>query len=57
MCKRIVIIVYFLPEAGVGSDAALPRAWGAIGETPIATTSGQGQQFNAISAVNASGAF
>ena len=44
-------------EAGVRSDAALQRTWGAKGETPIVATSGQRQKVNAISAVNASGAF
>jgi transposase len=41
----------------VRSDAALQRTWGAKGETPIVATSGQRQRVNAISAVNASGAF
>jgi hypothetical protein len=41
----------------VRSDAALQRTWGAKGETPVVATSGQRQKVNAISAVNASGAF
>src|SRR3974390_3334672 len=49
--------IFFIDEAGVRSDAALQRTWGAKGETPIVPTSGQRQQVNAISAVNASGAF
>lgn len=49
--------IFFLDEAGVRSDAALQRTWGAKGETPTVATSGQRQRVNAISAVNALGAF
>ena len=35
----------------------MQRTWGARGETPIVATSGQRQKVNAISAVNANGAF
>jgi transposase len=49
--------IFFIDEAGVRSDAALQRTWGAKGKTPIVATSGQRQKVNAISAVNASGAF
>jgi transposase len=55
--KRRGADIFFIDEAGVRSDAALQRTWGAKGETPIVATSGQRQKVNAISAVNASGAF
>jgi transposase len=55
--KRFGADIFFIDEAGIRSDAALQRTWGAKGETPIVATSGQRQQVNAISAVNASGAF
>jgi len=55
--KRRGAEIFFLDEAGIRSDAALQRTWGAKGETPILATSGKRQQVNAISAVNASGAF
>jgi transposase len=55
--KRLGADIFFIDEAGVRSDAALQRTWGAKGETPIVATSGQRQKVNAISAVNASGAF
>jgi hypothetical protein len=55
--KRRCADIFLLDEAGVRSDAALQRTWGAKGKTPIVATSGQCQQANAISAVNASGAF
>ena len=55
--KRRGADIFFLDEAGIRSDAALQRTWGAKGETPIVATSGKRQQVNAISAVNASGAF
>ena len=55
--KRRGADIFFIDEAGVRSDAALQRTWGAKGETPIVATSGQRQRVNAISAVNASGAF
>lgn len=49
--------IFFLDEAGVRSDAVLGRTWGAKGKTPEVRTSGQRQAVNAISAVNALGAF
>src|SRR5262249_29937623 len=55
--KRRGADIFFIDEAGVRSDAALQRTWGAKGETPIVPTSGQRQKVNAISAVNATGAF
>jgi hypothetical protein len=54
-------LVLFLPKAAVANsidvDAALQRTRGAKGETPTVETSGQRQRVNAISAVNALGAF
>jgi transposase len=55
--KRRGADIFFIDEAGVRSDAALQRTWGAKGETPTVMTSGQRQRVNAISAVNALGAF
>ena len=55
--KRRGADIFFIDEAGVRSDAALQRTWGAKGETPTVETSGQRQRVNAISAVNALGAF
>ena len=49
--------IFFLDEAGVRSDAPLGRTWGEKGHTPEVPTSGQRQSINAISAVNALGAF
>jgi len=42
---------------GVRSDSALGRTYGLKGKTPVVKTSGQRQKINAISAVNAKGAF
>jgi transposase len=55
--KRCGADIFFLDEAGIRSDAPLQRTWGAKGKTPIVKTSGQRQSVNAISAVNANGAF
>jgi transposase len=55
--KRRGADIFFIDEAGVRSDAALQRTWGAKGETPTVATSGQRQRISAISAVNALGAF
>lgn len=41
----------------IGSGAGLGRTWGEKGKTPEVPTSGQRQSINAISAVNARGAF
>ena len=49
--------IFFLDEAGVRSDTTLGKTWGAKGKTPEVRTSGQRQSVNAISAVNALGAF
>lgn len=49
--------IFFLDEAGIRSDDPLGRTWGAKGKTPEVRTSGQRQSVNAISAVNALGAF
>jgi len=49
--------IFFLDEAGFQSDPPLGRTYGLKGETPIVTTSGQRQSINAMSAVNARGAF
>lgn len=55
--KRCGADIFFLDEAGIRSDAPLQRTWGAKGKTPEVRTSGQRQSVNAISAVNARGAF
>lgn len=55
--KRLGADIFFLDEAGIRSDAPLQRTWGAKGQTPVVQTSGQRQAINAISAVNARGAF
>jgi transposase len=49
--------IFFLDETGVRSDQALGRTWGIRGRTPVVPTSGKRQAVNAISAVNARGAF
>jgi len=49
--------IFFLDEAGIRSDAPLGRTWGQRGKTPVVATSGQRQSANAVSAVNAHGAF
>jgi transposase len=49
--------IFFLDEAGVRSDTTLGKTWGEKGKTPEVRTSGQRQSVNAISAVNALGAF
>lgn len=49
--------IFFLDEAGVRSDTILERTWGEKGKTPEVATSGRRQSVNAISAVNARGAF
>jgi transposase len=55
--KRRHADILFLDEAGIRSDAPLQRTWGAKGKTPEVRTRGQRQSVNAISAVNARGAF
>lgn len=49
--------IFFLDEAGIRSDIPLGRSWAPRGKTPTVATSGQRQAANAISAVNAAGAF
>lgn len=49
--------IFFLDEVGVRSDSPLGRSYGLRGKTPAVKTSAQRQQINAISAVNARGAF
>lgn len=49
--------IFFLDEVGVRSDSPLGRSYGLRGQTPVVKTSGQRQKINAISAVNAKGAF
>jgi transposase len=49
--------IFFLDEVGVRSDDPLGRSYGLRGKTPVVKTSGQRQKINAISAVNAKGAF
>jgi transposase len=49
--------IFFLDEVGVRSDSPLSRSYGLRGKTPVVKTSGQRQRINAISAVNAKGAF
>jgi len=55
--KRSGAKIYFLDEAGFHSDPVLGRTYGLKGQTPVVQTSGQRQSINAISAVNAKGAF
>lgn len=55
--KRAGSAIFFLDETGVRSDAALGRTYGLNAHTPVVKTSGQRQSVNAISAVNARGAF
>lgn len=49
--------IFFLDEAGIRSDSPLGRTYGLKGRTPVVKTSGKRQSINAISAVNARGAF
>jgi len=55
--KRVGAKIFFLDEAGVRSDQVLGRTWGLRGKTPEVATSGRRQSVNALSAVNARGAF
>ncbi|MBE7508232.1 MAG: IS630 family transposase [Planctomycetia bacterium] len=55
--KRRGADIFFLDEAGFQSDSPLGRTYGLKGRTPIVKTSGKRQRVNAISAVNARGAF
>jgi transposase len=49
--------MFFLDEAGFSSEPNLGRTYGKKGETPVVKTTGRRQKVNAISAVNAKGAF
>jgi len=55
--KRQKAQIFFSDEAGFQSDPTLGRTYGLKGQTPTVRTSGQRQSINAISAVNAQGAF
>lgn len=55
--RRIRAEIFFLDEAGVRSDSPRGRSYGLQGHPPVVKTSGQRQAVNAISAVNAKGAF
>lgn len=55
--KRAGARIFFLDEAGFQSDPVLGRSYGLKGQTPVLRTSGQRQRINALSAVNAAGAF
>jgi transposase len=55
--KRVGAKIFFLDEAGFQSDPVLGRSYGLKGQPPVLRTSGQRQQINALSAVNAAGAF
>jgi len=49
--------IFFLDEAGFTSEPTLGKTYGLKGQTPVVSTTGQRQRVNAISAVNARGAF
>ena len=49
--------IFFLDEAGFSSEPNLGRTYGKKGETPVVKTTGRRQKVNAISALNAKGAF
>lgn len=55
--KREKAQIFFSDEAGFQSDPTLGKTYGLKGQTPVVQTSGQRQSINAISAVNAQGAF
>jgi len=55
--KRRNADIFFGDEAGFSSEPNLGRTYGLRGCTPVVKTSGQRQKVNAISAVNARGAF
>lgn len=55
--RRCRAQIFFLDETGVRSDDAPGRTWGAKGQTPVVATPGRRQSANAMSAVNAQGAF
>ena len=49
--------LFFLEEAGFTSEPGLGRTYGLKGQTPVVRTTGQRQKVNAMSALNARGAF
>ena len=49
--------IFFLDETGFSSEPNLGRTYGLKGQTPVVPTTGQRQKINAISAINARGAF
>ena len=49
--------IFFEDEAAIRSDSPLQRTWAPKGCTPVVQTSGQRQSVNAISMINARGAF
>lgn len=49
--------IFFLDEAGFTSEPTLGKTYGLKGQTPVVSTTGQRQRVNAISAINARGAF
>jgi len=55
--KRLKADIFFSDEAGFSSEPNLGRTYGLKGHTPVVRTTGQRQKVNAISAVNARGAF
>ena len=55
--RRHGAMIFFLDEAGFTSEPGLGRTYGLKGHTPVVRTSGQRQKVNAISALNAKGAF
>jgi transposase len=55
--KRRKADIFFSDEAGFSSEPNLGRTYGLKGHTPIVKTTGRRQKVNAISAVNARGAF
>jgi transposase len=55
--KRKKADIFFSDEAGFSSEPNLGRTYGLKGRTPVVKTTGQRQKVNAISAVNARGAF
>ena len=55
--RRHGAAIFFLDEAGFTSEPGLGRTYGLKGQTPVVRTTGQRQKVNAISALNAKGAF
>ena len=55
--RRHGAVIFFLDEAGFTSEPGLGRTYWLKGQTPVVRTSGQRQKVNAISALNAKGAF